>query len=483
MSDSSSVPPPSGSEQLLGSVVGEKYRIIRPLGVGGMGRVFEAEHTFLRRRLALKFLRSEFTGDPQWVARFRREAQSAGQLVHDNIASVTDFGVTPTGTPYLVMELLEGESLAKIISQEGALTTQRAVALVLQACRALAAAHARGIVHRDIKPEHLMIALRDDGTERLKVLDFGIAKIQESTGTDGVTTKTGTTLGTPYYMSPEQARGDRAVDLRTDIYSLGTVLYEALCGQRPQTGATYNEIIYNILSRKPVPLRERRPELPRALVSVVERAMAADVSERFSSMTAFANALKPYCVPKMAKRPSRPPSTLAHAATAQNAAGFSDALQSRATLDATLSSGGPSTIPRRHRSTLALLHSIRARVTLVVLGVVCVAATALFWNQRRRVAKPTVPSLTSSTPSATASARVPSVKIDAPAVQSSPLALGSTNTNSVPDAGPAPIRATGLPRTARAAAAKPQETPANRQAGGQPGRAARPSYDHENPYE
>jgi eukaryotic-like serine/threonine-protein kinase len=293
-----------------GSILAEKYRIARQLGAGGMGAVFEAEHLFLKRRFAIKFLRSELLGNAELVARFRREAQASGQLEHENIASVTDFGVTPSGTPYFVMEYLQGENLSRIIKREGPLTPPRAVSLVMQACRGVAAAHARGIVHRDLKPDNLFVCPREDGSEWLKILDFGIAKIRMSTDDEGTNTKTGTTMGTPYYMSPEQARGDRNVDHRTDVYSLGAVLYEALCNSKPHDGTTYNEIIYAILSREPVSLPELRPELPHGLVGVVERAMAREPADRFASMAEFASALSPYCGASGGVAPVQPSASL-----------------------------------------------------------------------------------------------------------------------------------------------------------------------------
>lgn len=274
----------------LGTELGGKYRIVRRLGHGGMGEVYQAEHTLLRRRFAIKFLRAEHLHSSEMIARFKREAQVAGQIEHDHVAAVTDFGVTAEGTPYFVMEYLEGSDLGRMISDEGPLTVPRATTLLIQACHGVAAAHSCGVIHRDLKPENLFVSQGSDGAERVKILDFGIAKLQVSP--DGLVTHTGATLGTPCYMSPEQARGERDIDLRTDIYSLGAVLYEALAGERAHQGSSYNEIIYQIISRQPISLAQRRTDVPPALVSAIARAMHKEPSARFATADDFADALE-----------------------------------------------------------------------------------------------------------------------------------------------------------------------------------------------
>jgi eukaryotic-like serine/threonine-protein kinase len=278
----------------IGTTVADKYRIVRSLGRGGMGAVYLAVHSVLERRVAIKFLRADLADDAEMVARFRREAQAAGRLEHENIVSVIDFGVTPEGAPYLVMEFLDGSNLAEVIEGDGPLTVPRAVTLVVQACRGVGAAHARDIIHRDLKPANLFVCVRDDGSEQVKVLDFGIAKLRSSAGSGGATTGTGASFGTPDYMSPEQARGERQLDQRTDIYSLGAVLYELLTATKPHSGETYNEILHDILTRAPTPITELRAGLPDGLSSVIERAMAEDREMRFASASELVTALLPF---------------------------------------------------------------------------------------------------------------------------------------------------------------------------------------------
>jgi serine/threonine protein kinase len=275
----------------LGQLVADKYRMVRRLGQGGMGAVYEAQHTLLKRRFAIKLLRAEFATNPEMLARFRREAQAAGRIESDHVAAVVDFGVTADGNPYIVMEYLDGADLGGVIEREGTLSLPRAVSLIEQACQGVAAAHAGSIVHRDLKPGNLFICQKPDGREQLKVLDFGVAKLGANLGDESTITNTGGVVGTPCYMSPEQARGDQRIDHRTDIYSLGAVLYEALSGHKAHTGSSYNQIIYEIISRAPVPLAELRPDLPRALASVVECAMAKQPADRYPTASEFAQAL------------------------------------------------------------------------------------------------------------------------------------------------------------------------------------------------
>jgi serine/threonine-protein kinase len=258
-----------------------------------MGMVYEARHEKIGRRFALKFLHAELAMHPHILARFEREAQAAGALESENIAAVTDFGRTDEGTPYIVMEYLQGEDLSRLLARSGPLSVPRAVDIVLQACRGLEAAHASGIVHRDLKPENLFIARRGDGTDLVKVLDFGIAKLRTA-GDSGSGTRTGMTLGTPFYMPPEQARGQRDVDHRADIYAFGVILYELLSGEKPIKGDSYNAIMYQILTQAPVRLETLRANLPTGLADVVHRAMAAEAVARFGTVADLVEALAPF---------------------------------------------------------------------------------------------------------------------------------------------------------------------------------------------
>ena len=276
----------------VGKILGGKYRLVRLLGAGGMGEVYEAQHELIGRRFAIKFLHPQLASNSEVVARFQREAQAAGGLENENIAAVVDAGTADDGAPYLVMEYLDGEDLAHLLMRGGALPLSRAVFIMIQACRGLAAAHGRGIVHRDLKPENLYICRRNDGSDLVKVLDFGIAKLHTGRASTSLT-QTGTTMGTPYYMSLEQARGAKEVDHRTDIYALGVILYEMLSGAKPHPGESYNAILYHVLTQEPAPLDSMRPDLPPSLSAIVQKAMAREPGDRYASVAEFMEALIP----------------------------------------------------------------------------------------------------------------------------------------------------------------------------------------------
>ena len=291
----------------MGEVVGEKYRLVRLLGEGGMGTVYEARHDVIGRRFAVKFLHAELAGHPEILARFRREAQAAGSLENENIAAVTDFGTSPDGAPYIVMEFLEGQDLAKVLAQSGPLPIQRAAHILIQVCRGLYAAHGRGIVHRDLKPENLLLQTRGDGGDLVKILDFGIAKLKSTEHRPEAATRTGITLGTPYYMPPEQARGQKELDERADIYALGVILFELLSGQKPHNGENYNAILYSILMQAAPRIETYRPDLPPELAALVHRAMAADAKERPQSVSELSEALAPFTGRSMTPPPTTDP--------------------------------------------------------------------------------------------------------------------------------------------------------------------------------
>ena len=282
--------------------VGERiadYRLVRFIGAGGMGEVYEAQHRTSGTRWAIKFLRRDHACRPDLLARFEQEARIANTLNSRHIVKVREFCVAQSARPYMVMDLAEGRSLANVLTEHGPLEIARALDLAHQACVGLCAAHDRRIVHRDLKPDNLYVCPQDDGTELLKILDFGIAK-HLGAGGSGPTTETGSNLGTAYYMSPEQAQGARdAVDHRTDIYSLGVILYEMLSGRRPYEGESYNEILIRIVTQRPVPLETFCANVPRALAQIVDRAMQRDSAERFQSASEFAIALAPLVASKI----------------------------------------------------------------------------------------------------------------------------------------------------------------------------------------
>jgi serine/threonine-protein kinase len=290
-----------------GDVFGGKYRIVRQLGEGGMGTVWEGRHTVIGRRVAIKLLHESLASQPEVQARFRREAQAAAAIGSEHIVDVEDVGFTPDGVPYLVMEYLEGRNLFEILKREGPFEPSRAACYLIQACRALAMAHERGIVHRDLKPENLFLTVREDGAPWIKVIDFGIAKLVASVSTESESrlTAMGTALGTPYYMSPEQIRGAKELDHRADVYSMGVILYELLTGKRPFAGATVNDLIIAIATEEPVPPRKHRPDLDWRLEGVILRAIERDPGDRFLSIAELAAALAPFA--DRPEKPSAPP--------------------------------------------------------------------------------------------------------------------------------------------------------------------------------
>ena len=272
-------------------MLGGRYRVVRALGRGGMGAVFEAHQEGLGRRVALKVLHPHLAQDAQLVLRFRREAESAAGLGHPNIVQVTDFGREEDGTVFLVMELLDGVPLAAVIERDGMLSVERVAKIAWQVLSALDVAHRAGIVHRDLKPDNIFVTHVSGVGDVVKLLDFGIAKLAESEGSG--LTATGTVMGTPAYMAPEQARG-APVDARVDLYAVGVVMYEALAGRLPYNGNNYNALIAAILTEQPPRLRELRPDLPAEIAAVVERAMSRDPAGRFANAAAMRDALSPW---------------------------------------------------------------------------------------------------------------------------------------------------------------------------------------------
>jgi eukaryotic-like serine/threonine-protein kinase len=300
--------PASGSrpDTRIGSVLQEKYQIVRLIGEGGMGRVYEARHRTTTRRVAVKFLSLRYEANPRVLQRFEREARAAGGLEHPNIAAVLDFGQTPEGVYYLVLEYLEGENCHELLASAGTLPVPRALNIMSQVCEGLSAAHEAGVVHRDLKPANLFICAKRGSSrqELVKVLDFGIAKFDDGEpGFDD--TPSSATLGTPRYMSPEQARGAKNVDARSDIYTLGAILYELVSGRKAHAGDSALEIIFNILNTKSEPLRALKPELPPGLIAAIERAMAPRPEERFQSVLELKAAFEEFAWLGPAGRASR----------------------------------------------------------------------------------------------------------------------------------------------------------------------------------
>jgi serine/threonine-protein kinase len=291
---------------MIGKTVGN-YRIVGRLGEGGMGEVFLAAHPELGRKAAVKILREDLARGSEHVQRFLNEARAADSINHPAIVKVLDLGTMPSGAPYIVMELLEGETLGARLQRCGRFDPRAAVDIIACAADALAAAHAAGIVHRDLKPDNLFLIRDTGGKDVVKVLDFGIAKLGNPGQKRGsLQTQTGVIMGTPVYMSPELCSGARHVDHRSDVYSLGIILYEMLCGEPPFQSEGFGELAHLHLSALPMPPRERNPEIPEALSAAVLRALAKAPTARFASMAELGAALAPWT--SSASEPSiRPP--------------------------------------------------------------------------------------------------------------------------------------------------------------------------------
>jgi eukaryotic-like serine/threonine-protein kinase len=270
-----------------GSVLLGKYRVETVLGFGAMGVVIKARHLAHAEDVAIKVLRDDVQLDPDNIARFVREARAAFELKSEHVARIRDVGTLDDGKPYMVMELLDGLDLGRILLDQGQLERPRAVDRMLEACDALAEAHALGIVHRDIKPTNLFVTRRADGGELLKVLDFGISKAPP--GPQMALTQTSSLLGTPAYMSPEQMRSARDVDPRTDIWALGVVLYEVVEGSQPFAARNFAELCVAVATEPPRPM-QRAPEL----AGVLERCLAKNLEHRFQHVGELAAALAPF---------------------------------------------------------------------------------------------------------------------------------------------------------------------------------------------
>ena len=268
---------------MIGEVIADRYELRELVGSGGMSSVYRALDRLLERNVALKILHPHYGDDEEYVERFRREARAVAQLSHPNIVTVIDRGESD-GQQYIVFEYIDGESLKQLVDRTGPLPARRAIELVLQVADALAFAHQAGLVHRDVKPQNILVT--EDG--QAKVTDFGIAR---SLDVEHGVTQTGTVLGTSNYLSPEQARG-QAVTPATDVYSLGVVVFELLTGEVPFPGENFVAVAMKHINEPPPPLLERRPDVPVRLVHAVERALAKDPAARFQTMEAFAAELR-----------------------------------------------------------------------------------------------------------------------------------------------------------------------------------------------
>jgi eukaryotic-like serine/threonine-protein kinase len=443
-----------------GDVLVGKYRVERVLGRGGMGIVVAARHLRLEERVAIKLLHPDALSNAEAVARFEREARAAAKIKSEHVARVSDVGTLDNGCPYMIMEYLEGEDLAAWLSQRGPLAIDQAVEFILQTCEAMAEAHGLGIVHRDLKPANLFCIRRTDGLPSIKVLDFGISKI-DGPGLD--ITHAGAVMGSPLYMSPEQMVSARSVDARTDIWALGVILYELISGRGPFHGENLPEVCMSI-ARQPTPsLRATRPETPANLDAVIAKCLQKDRKKRYSNVAELAMALAPFA-PKRAKvlvdRISR---VIESAGLSERALALppSSNPASARSGPATMASWGQTDArSRRHRAGLV---GVAAAIGL---GVGAIAAT---WALQKSSPETTMSSLDAEAKAASPNVLVSPVPSEAPAATAStnsPMAPAASASSAAPDVAPAlassrpePLR---VPRPAPArppaAAAAPRAT-------------------------
>ena len=288
--DGTTLRTPGGPHDLVGSIVADRYHVLRKLGEGGMGQVYLAEHVKMGRRSAVKVMNPGMVHDADAISRFNREAANASRISHPNVAAVYDFGETDEGLIYLAMEFVEGPPLTTLIAQQGRLPPLRAADIARQVADALSAAHDMGIVHRDLKPDNIMVARNRDGSDLVKVVDFGIAKVTGNAAQQ--VTKTGLVVGTPDYMSPEQLAGD-PVDARSDVYALALVTFNMLTGSLPFPSESAQETMILRLTGRPKRLSEMSPDTPwtPGVQTVMDRALARDANDRYQTAAEFARAL------------------------------------------------------------------------------------------------------------------------------------------------------------------------------------------------
>ncbi len=414
-----------------GMLLAGKYEVVRPLGSGGMGEVFEGRHKALGKRVAIKVLRADASNNPEYRQRFEREARAAASLRSPHVAQVTDVETLEDGRPFIVMEYLEGRDLNDELDLRGSLPVAEAVDYVLQTCTAMSEAHGKGIVHRDLKPHNLYLTDHGDG-RRIKVLDFGISKVDEG---DASVTATSVAMGTPLYMAPEQMRSAKHVDARADIWSLGVILYELLAGRPPFDGENPTAVIAAVTVDTPKPLREHRPDVPEGLEKVVMQMLEKNKALRQGSVLELGHALAPFSsagtweasMPAMSSRRSHP------APSATVSARSVDGLSGAARNDtaASWSTQGARRARRRRQTTTVLM----AAGVVTVLGVV-----GGIWATRETMPEPAAEVVPSPPPVVDADAdELEEPEAPAPEPEASATATATAKPAALPPRPPAPI--------------------------------------------
>jgi serine/threonine-protein kinase len=383
--------PPGSIPVSLGEVLAGKYRVDRILGVGGMGVVVAATHLQLDQRVALKFMLPEGLAHPSLVERFVREARAAVRLKSDHVARVLDVGTLDSGSPYMVMEYLDGSDLGSVVGDQGPMLVAAAVDCVLQACDAVAEAHALGIVHRDLKPRNLFLTRRNDGRALVKVLDFGISK-DRTAASDLSLTRTTEVIGSPNYMSPEQLKSAKAADERSDIWALGVILYELLTGRVPFVAESVTQLTAMVLTEAPRTVDQVRADVPRALGLIVARCLEKDRSRRFVSVAELAAALEPFAPSDSRDLAMR---------IARIASGSSPGLPLATSSGTRIAVTGGTSVNWSGKTELASTRSRALGVVLAIVFVLLLGGAAVVVLVARSARKPTIAATTDTTAAAT----------------------------------------------------------------------------------